>query len=377
MALPNTGITVSLVRNTLGENKNDVGQLCTSNKINKWSFYKPITSNKLILTDADFYAVNDGFTAQSYNNAIDCWNAIINGETWTHQTAEAPYRLGDFRGYDHNANPFLGMAFMDQGQARKGETRLIENSGTMDLQQIYNNFQFFNAIANQHGDNYCLGLLLNDKWTGNDMSVYFYRICSILDYDSERLPFTVPSDLNAYDKTYKFVPVISSYMQTSDGSCSYHSLNNPDTVSSFWYPFPSNVFQLYLKNENWTPTPAFTFSVDIPWVMFDYTFPEITNLEGELDFSISEAKTYPITVSAEIKYNNSASPVTVYNGGGTIAAGSTTLTNRWSYKNTITVAADLKDDSQLPLTVNYTYSYLGNNFNGSTTIIAERTDSPK
>lgn len=377
MALPNTGITVSLVRNTLGENKNDVGQLCTSNKINKWSFYKPITSNKLILTDADFYAVNDGFTAQSYYNAIDCWNAIINGETWTHQTAEAPYRLGDFRGYDHNANPFLAMAFMDQGQARKGETRYIENSGTMDLQQIYNNFQFFNAIANQHGDNYCLGLLLNDKWTGNDMSVYFYRICSILDYDSERLPFTVPSDLNAYDKTYKFVPVISSYMQTSDGSCSYHSLNNPDTVSSFWYPFPSNVFQLYLKNENWTPTPAFTFSVDIPWVMFDYTFPQITNLEGELDFSISDAKTYPISVSAEIKYNNSASPVTVYNGGGTIAAGSTTLTNNWSYRNTIYVAADLKDEGELPLTVNYSYSYLGNTFNGTTTIIAERTDSPK
>ena len=377
MALPNTGITVSLVRNTIGENKNDVGQLCTSNKINKWSFYKPITRNKLILTDADFYAVNDGFTAQSYNNAIDCWNAIINGETWTHQTAEAPYRLGDFRGYDHNSGPFLTFGFMDNSQARRGESRPIENSGTMDLQEIYNNFQFFNAIANQSGDNYCLGLLMNDKWTGNDQSVYFYRICSVLDYDSERLPFSVPSGLNAYDKTYKFVPVISSYMQTSDGSCSYHSLNNPDTVSSFWYPFPSNVFQLYLKNENWTPTPAFTFSVDIPWVMFDYTFPEITNLEGELDFSISEAKTYPISVSAEIKYNNSASPVTVYNGGGTIAAGSTTLSNRWSYRNTIYVAADLKEDSELPLTVNYSYSYLGNTFNGSTSIIAQRTDNPK
>ena len=33
------------------------------------------------------------------------------------------------------------------------------------------------------------------------------------------------------------------------------------------------------------------------------------------------------------------------NGGGTIAAGSTTLTNNWSYRNTIYVAADLKDDS--------------------------------
>lgn len=372
MALPNTGITVSLVRNTIGENKNDVGQLCTSNKINKWSFYKPITRNKLILTDADFYAVNDGFTAQSYNNAIDCWNAIINGSTWTHQTAESPYRLGDFRGYDHNSGPFLTFGFMDTSQARRGESRPIENSGTMDLQEIYNNFQFFNAIANQSGDNYCLGLLMNDKWTGNDQSVYFYRICSVLDYDSERLPFSVPSGLNAYDKTYKFVPVISSYMQSQNGSATYFSANNPPQVSSFWYPFPSNVFQLYLKNDDWSPTPAFTFSVDIPWVMFDYTFPQISNLEGELDFAISEAKSYDITVSAEIRYTNASSPVTVANLGGTISAGNTTLTKSWSYKNTIYVAADLKDEDELSFSVNYTYSYLGNNFNGSTSIIAPR-----
>jgi len=57
---------------------------------------------------------------------------------------------------------------MDTSQARRGESRPIENSGTMDLQEIYNNFQFFNAIANQSGDNYCLGLLMNDKWTGDD-----------------------------------------------------------------------------------------------------------------------------------------------------------------------------------------------------------------
>lgn len=370
MALPNTGITVSLVRNTIGENKNDVGQLCTSNKINKWSFYKPITRNKLILTDADFYAVNDGFTAQSYNNAIDCWNAIINGETWTHQTAEAPYRLGDFRGYDHNAGPFLTFGFMDTSQARRGESRPIENSGTLDLQEIYNNFQFFNAIANQSGDNYCLGLLMNDKWTGNDNSVYFYRICSVLDYDSERLPFIVPSGLNAYDKTYKFVPVISSYMQSQNGSATYFSANNPPQVSSFWYPFPSNVFQLYLKNDDWTPTPAFTLSVDIPWISFDYQSLQISNLEGEFTWTISAAKSYDISVSAEIKYNNASSPVTVANVGGTITAGNTSLTKQWSYKNTIYVAADLKDDDQLTFAVTYTYSYLGNSFNGSTSITA-------
>ena len=378
MALPNTGITVSLVRNTIGENKNDVGQLCTSNKINKWSFYKPITRNKLILTDADFYAVNDGFTAQSYNNAIDCWNAIINGSTWTHQTAEAPYRLGDFRGYDHNANPFLALTFWDAGQAKKGESRPIINNGTMDLQQIYNNFQFYSPIANQSGDNYCLGLLMNDKWTGSDNSVYFYRVCSILDFDGERIPFTVPSGLNSYDKTYKFVPVISSYMQSQNGSTTYFSANNPPQVSSFWYPFPSNVFQLYLKNETWTPTPAFGVTVEVPEVYFEYSSYQITDLTGSFRFTINQTVTYPINVSASIIYSNSSSPVTVANIGGTIAAGSTVYTCPWSYRDTIYTVADLKDPEEgLPFTVQYSYSYLGNTFNGTASCFAQYNDNPK
>lgn len=373
MALPGNGITVSLVRNTLGENKNDVGQLCTSNKINPNSFYKPITRNKLILTDADFYAVNDGFNVQSYNSPITLWNAIVNGETWTPLTAEAPYRLGDFRWYDHNAGPWFEWSFMDTSQARKGESRPIQNNGNKDLAWVYNNFAAFSAIQNSGGnDNACLGLLMSPNWTGNDISVYFYRICSILDYDSERLNFTVPSDLNSYDRNFKFTPVISTYMMGSDGSCTYFTESNPPQVSSWWYPLRCNLFQLYLKNENWTPTPAFTMDVNMDWVSFDYTFPEITNLTGQFTFTISAVRTYPVTVSAEIKYMNSSSPVTVAGIGGTIAAGNTTLTQNWSYKNTITVVANLKDDSELPFTVEWTYSYLGNTFRGQTSVIAPR-----
>lgn len=373
MALPGNGITVSLVRNTIGENKNDVGQLCTSNKINPNSFYKPITRNKLILTDADFYAVNDGFNVQSYNSPITLWNAIVNGETWTPLTAEAPYRLGDFRWYDHNAGPWFEWAFMNTSQARKGESRSIENSGSKDLAWIYNNFAAFSGVQNSGGnDNACLGLLMSPNWTGNDMSVYFYRICSILDYDSERLNFTVPSDLNSYDRNYKFTPVLSTYMMSNNGDCTYFTTSNPPQVSSWWYPLRCNLFQLYLKNENWTPTPAFTLTVNIPWCSYDYQSLQISNLEGEFTWTINEAKSYDITVSAEIKYTNAASPVTVANVGGTISAGNTTLTKSWSYKNTIYVAADLKDEDELTFSVNYTYSYLGNNFNGSTSITASR-----
>ena len=37
MALPLTGVSVSLVRSTLGASTNDVGLLCTHPNINRWS----------------------------------------------------------------------------------------------------------------------------------------------------------------------------------------------------------------------------------------------------------------------------------------------------------------------------------------------------
>ena len=69
---------------------------------------------------------------------------------------------------------------------------------------------------------------------------------------------------------------------------------------------------------------------------------------------------------------NSSQPHIVAGLGGTIPAGSTTLTQSWSYKNTIYVAADLKSDDELPFTVEWSYSYLGNTFNGTTSVIAPK-----
>ena len=122
---------------------------------------------------------------------------------------------------------------MDTTQAKKGESRPIENNGNKDLAWIYNNFAAFSFLQNNPGQDYaCLGLLMSPNWTGNDNSVYFYRICSVLDYDSERIPFTIPDDLNSYDRIYKFTPVLSTYMVGQNGDCTYFSLNNPSQVTA-------------------------------------------------------------------------------------------------------------------------------------------------
>ena len=374
MALPSTGIRISAVRNTLGENTNDLGSLCTSPRINENSFWKPVTSPVLTMTEAELFRVNDGFSITSYNSPISLWNAINNNETWRYDPTqnEAPYRLGDFRTYDQYANKWFNWEFQNTAQAYKNENRPIENLGSQNLQWVWGNFQAFTWLRNSLQDTACLGLLMSPRKTGNDNSVYFYRICSTLDYDSERLNFTVPDSLNSYDQTYYFTPVLSTVMNTADGSVTYYTEANPPQVTGQWWPLKGNVFSLYLKNEGYTPPAAFTMTVDIPWVSFDYSNFEITNLEGQFVFTISSARTYPVNVSAEVKYMNASQPHIVAGLGGTIPAGSTTLTQSWSYKNTIYVAADLKDESELPFTIEWSYSYLGNTFRGTTSVSAPR-----
>jgi len=109
-ALPTTGITTSMVAKAIGEGSNDVGTLCKSTKINKWSKWKPIQSSKVTgLTLTDLQNANYGISKHtqtftpseviSYNFSYEKPRGGSNNEF---------FRLGDFRGYNHNAvAPFI------------------------------------------------------------------------------------------------------------------------------------------------------------------------------------------------------------------------------------------------------------------------------
>lgn len=75
MALGTTDISVSLVKNTLGETTNNVSELCTSPNINMYSFYKPC-----------------GLQANATTKVVESVTDV------------SPFHLGDFRKYDHSAN---------------------------------------------------------------------------------------------------------------------------------------------------------------------------------------------------------------------------------------------------------------------------------
>ena len=110
MVLPNTNISVAIVKAELGASTNDVGWLCIHPNINMWSRWKPISLNKVEgIVAADLISANFGLTIQSYETVASLLTAIDAGAGFTYIRpsggASSPYRIGDFRTYDHDAYP--------------------------------------------------------------------------------------------------------------------------------------------------------------------------------------------------------------------------------------------------------------------------------
>ena len=112
MALGTTNITTTLVGTTIGSASRDVGTLCSSPLINKWSKYKPVVYPVISTTGISdrWKGVlgNCGLIIQEYLNLDPLVSSIDNGAVWVYDKptggSSSPYRIGDFRGYEHSAN---------------------------------------------------------------------------------------------------------------------------------------------------------------------------------------------------------------------------------------------------------------------------------
>lgn len=98
-----TPINTSKVREALSENNNNVGDLCRSDKINKWSKWKPVRVNtRKPLLFSQLEAINFGLTPPT---ATTNYASIVNTK-WTYNKpigdASSPLRIGDFRNYNHS-----------------------------------------------------------------------------------------------------------------------------------------------------------------------------------------------------------------------------------------------------------------------------------
>lgn len=116
-ALPETGISLSLVKRTLGAASDDLSALCRHANINMFSRHKPVVYPGVPLEDSFWSAAKKNFGI-----VIPEMQDDIVKTGWRYQRpsggASSPYRLGDFRGYNHQAGPVL---------------RRMENSFKVDL----------------------------------------------------------------------------------------------------------------------------------------------------------------------------------------------------------------------------------------------------
>lgn len=101
------------VMSALGESKEDLGTLCTSDKINRWAKFKPYRINQPgDITDTQRKYINFGLIMPTiYNSKAELIAGLRNnGGSWGYDrpTDVDRQRLTDFDGYNHNSIPPFG-----------------------------------------------------------------------------------------------------------------------------------------------------------------------------------------------------------------------------------------------------------------------------
>lgn len=103
MALPNSNISVAMVKAELGAATNDVGRLCTHPNINMWSKRKPVRDARVGVIPLEEVGMSDncGLTLHPFTGDDTKLTKYNRPGTWVDETGQhsTPFRLHDFRGY--------------------------------------------------------------------------------------------------------------------------------------------------------------------------------------------------------------------------------------------------------------------------------------
>lgn len=123
-----------MVASAIGAATNDVGQLCSHPNVNMWSKWKPVRFNSVNpITQANLEAVNYGIAWNSYASieavklAYENREDVLNYNKPRGGLYNEPYRLGDFRNYEHSAiQPIAGASVTQQAQnIAGGQTKIV------------------------------------------------------------------------------------------------------------------------------------------------------------------------------------------------------------------------------------------------------------
>ena len=142
-------VSIDDLKNLFGEGSGDLATLCTSQKINVWAKYKPTVFPSPF--PADWYKAKDGNYGLNItvDNRVSSWSALVaeyskpnNGYSNIYIRpsggATSPYRLGDFRGYNHKAKPEISdyLAATNYMEDSQISLSVAYNAVTVDGDQV-------------------------------------------------------------------------------------------------------------------------------------------------------------------------------------------------------------------------------------------------
>lgn len=220
MSLSNNKITAPVsvddVADCLGMNRSStLADLCTSSKINVWAKYKPTVFPSPF--PDDWYKAKDGNFGLNItvDNAKSNWKDLVaeyskvnNGYITLYNKpiggASSPYRLGDFRGYFHNANPEV--------RDYLGKNVFIRES---DNNQILTEYNAISADGDQVS--YFDFAAFKDKYFGYIITDKSKSTLQLITTASSVGTFTVPLPKNALQVgDYLAFPMFCSHNYSSD-----------------------------------------------------------------------------------------------------------------------------------------------------------------
>ena len=361
-------ISISDIQNKIEEAAKDIGTLSKSSNINKWSFYKPVNHSKLSrLNDSDFSSANDGFNLHTWSTWYQCLNN--RSYDWTYIDRTAPYRMGDFIGYNHNnRTPWFQMECVQGYYVYENENAniFIDN----DIQSFVNTYGVFSGTASSSVD---LVYIITDEALG---SRYLYKFSSVewlADYNSYYL--RLDSNFRT-GNDYSVVPMLTTATQQwSDRTI--QSLREDSMLYGSWWNFPpTSEISFMVIDRPSPPTPSQYISIEIFNMEYTWNDPILTEITFDVRMTISGTVTDNVTVSADIYFDNTATPVKLGTCSATLNINNNpTAVSHINYKDDITTIVSGNLDDRIPLRIEASYNRNGNITHNSYTENVERQNS--
>lgn len=250
MALPNTNISVAMVKAELGAATNDVGRLCIHPNINKWSKWKPVRYDKPTpITETELATTRGGLLIQEFDTPSELLDFYRNNPNYTFEylkprgdsvTPFEHFRLTDFSNYDHSAFRWyiLGgkrdIYFTSDSVAQIFlQTEGINPDYNLNWASVSMLDHFYGAMFVRSGTDTIYMDLSDIPFSNSSVSAYMadVPILGLTDGTYEVYSFIYRNEAGSPPQV-KYIPIDGGYMGTSTLRASRLDIDGGGTVST-------------------------------------------------------------------------------------------------------------------------------------------------